>query len=171
MIKVKAKVYVLCGKIASGKTTYAESLRQSENAVVLSCDELMLSVFDECLGDKHDYFESKCVNYLCNLACDITNAGTSVILDYNFWSKKQRDDVKKFFTSKNITAELHYIKTEESKRLIWLEKRNEILRKEKALDNTRKYIISDELKNYLDSKFEEPNDTEIDKLIQIKNKK
>ena len=55
-----AEVILLCGKIAVGKTTYAAYLQRNRNAVVLSCDELMLSLFDSCLGDKHDDTVKRC---------------------------------------------------------------------------------------------------------------
>ena len=48
------KVFILCGKIASGKTTYASKLKSERKAVILSHDDLMLTLFDNCLGDKHD---------------------------------------------------------------------------------------------------------------------
>ncbi|HOV25823.1 MAG TPA: AAA family ATPase [Pseudobacteroides sp.] len=47
-----AKIIIMCGKICSGKSTYSQKLKKEINAVVLSCDELMLSLFDEQLGDK-----------------------------------------------------------------------------------------------------------------------
>lgn len=40
-----AKVILICGKICSGKSTYAEQLRVQNNAVVLSTDEITLALF------------------------------------------------------------------------------------------------------------------------------
>ena len=36
-----SKVILICGKICSGKSTYAEWLRVQNNAVLLSIDEIM----------------------------------------------------------------------------------------------------------------------------------
>ena len=49
-----AKVIMTCGKICSGKSTYAEKLRKESGAVVLSIDELMTAVLGRELGDMHD---------------------------------------------------------------------------------------------------------------------
>ena len=35
-----AVVYLTCGKICSGKSTFARKLAKEKNAVILSCDEL-----------------------------------------------------------------------------------------------------------------------------------
>ena len=43
-----AKVILICGKICSGKSTYAEQLRIKERAAVLSVDEIMLA----CLNSR-----------------------------------------------------------------------------------------------------------------------
>lgn len=45
MDKKTAKVILICGKRCSGKSTYAERLRDKNNAVILSVDEIMLGVF------------------------------------------------------------------------------------------------------------------------------
>ena len=58
------KVILLCGKICSGKSTYAEKIIQKEKAVLLSCDELMLAIFDPLLGDKHDIISDRVQKYL-----------------------------------------------------------------------------------------------------------
>ena len=42
-----AKIIAICGKICSGKTYYAQSLKDKENAVILSCDELTWEEPDE----------------------------------------------------------------------------------------------------------------------------
>ena len=49
-----AKVYLICGKICSGKTTYAEKLCAENDAVLLSVDEMTLTVFGQNCGEKHD---------------------------------------------------------------------------------------------------------------------
>ena len=49
-----AKIIAICGKICCGKTYYANQLKESEKAVILSCDELTKDLFDNNLGEKHD---------------------------------------------------------------------------------------------------------------------
>lgn len=40
------EIILLCGKICSGKSTDANKNKIKYNAVILSCDELMLELFD-----------------------------------------------------------------------------------------------------------------------------
>ena len=61
-----AKVIMTCGKICSGKTTYAEKMRRELSAVILSVDEIMLAVFGSDAGDKHDEYVKRIKNYLLN---------------------------------------------------------------------------------------------------------
>ena len=49
-----AKIFLMCGKICSGKTTYARKLREQNKAVILSADEIMLALFGSDAGDKHE---------------------------------------------------------------------------------------------------------------------
>ena len=39
------KAILICGKICSGKSTYAARLKKETNAVLLSVDEIMLDLF------------------------------------------------------------------------------------------------------------------------------
>lgn len=54
-----AKVFLICGKICSGKSTYAEYLRTENTAVLLSVDEIMLALFGLYAGNKHDEYTEK----------------------------------------------------------------------------------------------------------------
>ena len=47
------KVYLLCGQVASGKSTYARTLAEREGALILSGDELLLKLEDHCQGPAH----------------------------------------------------------------------------------------------------------------------
>ena len=154
-------VYILCGKVASGKTTYAEELEKSKNAVVLSCDRLMLTIFDECLNDAHDLYESRSKCFLRDTALSVVRSGVSAVLDAGYFYEAERNALRRFFVSKNITTELHYIKTDESLRLRWLEERNR--KYDQKNDGVRRYIISEDLRKYLDAKFQEPESP--DKII------
>ena len=46
-----AKLVLICGKLCCGKTTYAKRLAKEIQAVRLSCDDIMLSLFGKDLGD------------------------------------------------------------------------------------------------------------------------
>lgn len=103
------KVILLCGKICSGKSTYAKKLIHKEKAVLLSCDELMLALFDPLLGDKHDVISERTQQYLYQKSLDIIAAGANVLLDWGYWQKSRRDAARAFYAEKGIATEFHYI--------------------------------------------------------------
>ena len=54
-----AKVILICGKICSGKTTYAKSLIKEKSAVLLSVDEITIILFGPNGGKGHDVAAKK----------------------------------------------------------------------------------------------------------------
>ena len=70
-----AKVYMTCGKICSGKTTYANKLRQQKKGVVLSVDEITLALFGQDAGENHDDYVARAEKYLFEKSLDIIEVG------------------------------------------------------------------------------------------------
>ncbi len=156
------KVYLICGKICSGKSTYAEQLRIQNNAVVLSTDEITLALFGQHCGDKHDDYVERTQNYLFNKSLELIEVGINVILDWGFWMKEERDYAREFYNSRNIACEFHYIDISDETWKARLKKRNsEILAEE-----TIAYYIDDNLAEKFGVMFEEPNEDEIDVVYQ-----
>lgn len=50
----KGKIIAICGKICSGKTYYANQIKDKENAVVLSTDEVTYDLIDNEQGEFYD---------------------------------------------------------------------------------------------------------------------
>lgn len=161
-----AKVIILCGRIASGKTFYAEKRKAGTNTIILSVDDLLLELSDSCLGDRHDDVAFRCECFLYGLAEQIIGTGVDVIIDYGYWLRKEREYVKKYFHIKKIAAELHYIDTPEEIRIKQLEQRNAKLNMETGREDRKAYFIGEDLRQRLDMKFEEPGKEEIDRLIK-----
>lgn len=155
-----AQVILLCGKIASGKTTYAKKLRSETGAVILSCDELMLTLFDSCLGSKHDDTVHRINDYFCHLAIQLVENGTDAILDFGYWTEHERRWTLSFFHERDIDARLYYLTADANVRKKRLERRNGLL----ADSPRREYIINEALLDKLEQKFEEPHDA--DKIIE-----
>ncbi len=87
------KAILICGKICSGKTTYAAALREASKAVLLSVDEIMLELFGLYAGDRHDEYAEKIQKYLFNKSVEIIESGSNVILDWGFWTKQKRTQI------------------------------------------------------------------------------
>ena len=99
-------IIMLCGRIGSGKTTYAKMLQREKKLVVLSCDDFVLAINDD-LSKRHEIQEKISVQ-LFDLAKQIWRSGVSVILDFGFWYKEQRKHIKREFEKEGIKVELYY---------------------------------------------------------------
>ena len=154
-----AKVIAICGKICCGKTYYSNLIKQKDKSVILSCDEVTRIIFNNQLGNNHDEILIKIKQYLLQKALEIINVGTNVILDWGFWSKKERIDIKDYFKSENIEVEIHYIDISSN---AWnkniQERNNRILNGQDKLN----YYLDEGLINKLLSLWEVPNQEEID---------
>lgn len=157
-----AKVILICGKICSGKSTYGEGLRRRENAALLSIDEITLSLFGQHCGDKHDEYSERAQDYLFRKSLDLIEVGINVILDWGFWSKEKRDFARKFYSSRNIKCEIHYIDVSDETWAARLEKRNNAV----LTGEVNAYYVDENLAAKVVPLFEAPNKDEIDVCIK-----
>ena len=151
-------IYLLCGKAGSGKTTLARKLA----CPMLSCDELVIRLFGHYLGDKHSEITQKCTTYLLDMAASMHEKGCDVALDFGFWTKKSREETRRFFKMRGIPCVLWYLCPREEVRCMRLEKRNEDIRNGIIQDS---FTIDSEFRESLDARFEEPDKNEIDVIM------
>lgn len=118
-------ITILFGKIASGKSFRAEKLAQA-GAIVLSVDELMSSLYPNCVGrEKHLEVTGKIADYLCFIAASISKNGLDVIIDFGFWTKSERESVASRLDSLGAEYRFELIDAPFDTRLKRLEERNE----------------------------------------------
>ena len=152
-----AKVFLICGKICCGKTTYAQKLCNENNAVLLSVDEITLALFGQHCGDKHDEYVERTEKYLLNKSLELIENNINVVLDWGFWTKLERLAVKEFYESRGIEYELHYIDVSEETWQYRLNKRNNAV----LAEETSAYYVDDNLAAKFVSIFEIPDKDEI----------
>lgn len=157
-----AKVYLICGKICCGKTTYAQKLCAENDAVLLSVDEITLALFGQHCGDKHDEYVERTEKYLLNKSLELIQKDINVVLDWGFWTKAERMAVKEIYESRGIEYEFHYIDVSDE---IWkyrLNKRNNAV----LAEETSAYYVDDNLAAKFASIFEVPSEDEIDVITR-----
>lgn len=152
------KVIMLCGKIGSGKSTYAEALRRQLPAVVLSSDEIMLALFQEDLGEHHDAAVERTEQYLYRKSLAILEIGVNVILDWGFWRKQKREEARRFYGSRGIACEFHYVESTDPQRKAQIAHRN----REVLEGRTAAYFVDEGLAEKCDHLFEMPEKQEMD---------
>ena len=83
------KVILVCGKMGSGKSTYANKLAEKLNAVVIAHDEIMLGLFGGELyeNNKEQFYKyhSWVDNYTKRIAGEVAKAGATVVFANGFW--------------------------------------------------------------------------------------
>lgn len=154
-----SKIIAICGKICSGKTCYADSIKEKENAVILSTDEVTYDLIDNEQGESYDDFSLKVNKYLMKKSVELVKIGCNIILDWGFWTKKQRNEVTEYFKSKNVNIEWHYIDIKDD---LWEENINERNRKVEAGNGGSDFYVDEGLKKKVLNKFEKPSKDEMD---------
>ena len=156
------KVILICGKICSGKSTYAEQVRIQKQAALLSVDEITLALFGQYCGDKQDEYVERTKKYLFDKSLELIEVGINVVLDWGFWMKKERDYAKEFYEARNIECEFHYIDISDKTWKAHLTKRNSAI----PAEETSAYFVDDNLADKFNALFEMPSKDEIDVWIK-----
>lgn len=157
-----AAVYLICGKLCCGKSTYAQRLKTKEKAVVLSVDEIMLAVFGLYAGEKHDEYAANVRTYLFEKSLELLRADVGVILDWGFWTKAARDEAKAFYRSRNIECRLHYLEISDEVWQARIDKRNESV----MAGKTTAYFVDSNLAAKFEASFEPPGKDEVDVWVR-----
>lgn len=155
---MSAKIILICGKICSGKSFYAERLRKEHGAVMLSVDEITLSLFGQHIGEKHDEICERTQKYLFEKSLEIVEVGTDVILDWGFWQREDRDHARDFYKNRGVPCEFHYVNISDEAWKRNLAERNAAV----SAGKTAAYFVDDNLAAKFERMFEIPDKSEID---------
>ena len=156
---IMAKVIMTCGLICCGKSTYAKKIQSERNAVILSIDDLTLTMFPSGAGDMHDTYVLRSEEYLLTLSLQILQSGVDVILDWGLWTQSVRKRIRDFYASHGaIKNELHYLRIDPVEWKKRIEKRN--------ASGESAYYVDEGLREKAESLFEEPSTDEVDVLIE-----
>ncbi|HSW94680.1 MAG TPA: ATP-binding protein [Patescibacteria group bacterium] len=106
MAAMRPRLVLLCGLPASGKTTLARELADTYGAVRLNPDE-----WKQALGaDPFDEdFRVRLEGQLWELTQRLLTLGTSVILEWGFWARSERDGIREAARSLGVAVELRFL--------------------------------------------------------------
>lgn len=104
-------LYLLCGKIAAGKSTLARRLAQRPATVLISEDHWMAHLFrDEVKTiDDYDRFSERLRAAIEPLVVDILRQGLSVALDFPANTVGQRRWMRSLIDASGALHELHWL--------------------------------------------------------------
>jgi len=111
-MKAKPTVYVLCGFIGAGKTTFARKLEERTGAVRITKDEWLIRLIgNDPTIDGYEDFDSKICGLSRDVAFQLVEKGIDVIIDEGFWAKEQRVALRRRIEGMGAEEVLYYLDT------------------------------------------------------------
>lgn len=108
-MKTIATLHLMVGLPCSGKTTLARQLEHKYSALRLTPDEWHTRLFGQDVDekdhvDRHNAVES----LLWNVAARLLVLGVDIILDFGFWVRSQRDDMRSRAAELGADFKIHF---------------------------------------------------------------
>jgi predicted kinase len=100
------RLVLLCGLPASGKTTLAREIEDAYRAVRLNLDEWELALGIDPFDEE---FQLRLEAAFSGLTERLLGLGTSVILDWGFWARSERDEKRDLGRSLGAAVELRFL--------------------------------------------------------------
>jgi predicted kinase len=107
----KGVLIFFCGKMGAGKTTKSLQVSHERNAVLLSEDEWLASIYPDSIQTLEDYikYSGRLKPQMKKLTQSILAAGTNVVMDFPANTISQRGWFKSIFSEIQAPHELIYI--------------------------------------------------------------
>ena len=111
-MKTTPTVYLICGFIGAGKTTFAKELEKKTGAVRITKDEwsIRLIGYDPTIEGyaEHDH---RIIELSRDVAFQLVEKGIDVILDEGFWGKQQRLELRMRIAEMGAKAVIYFLDT------------------------------------------------------------
>lgn len=119
-------LYLMVGLPCSGKTTLAKQIEQETGAVRFTPDEWHIFLFGDDFhqSDEHDARHDRVEALMWQVGRRLLKQGVSVILDFGFWAKEQRDEKRAEVEALGADFQICYLDTPLPELLRRLETRN-----------------------------------------------
>ena len=126
-----ATLHLVVGLPCSGKTTLARRLELERSALRLTPDEWQLRLFGQDAEEpEHNARHGRIEALLWDLASRALELGTNVILDFGFWAREEREDLRARAKQLGASSEVHFLDVPEEELLRRLAVRNSQLSQE-----------------------------------------
>lgn len=120
-----ATLIFFSGKMGAGKSTQAKIVAADKNAVLLSEDEWLESIYPNAITSLEDYihYSNQLKSPIKQLVQSILTTGTNVVMDFPANTIAQRQWFKEIFTATKSSHQLIYIDVTNQTCLQQIEKR------------------------------------------------
>jgi predicted kinase len=122
---MKPTLYAMIGLPCSGKTTHARALAARTGAVRFTPDEWQTRIVGDDNGAaeheaRHDAVEA----IMREMADEFLSHGISIILDFGFWAREERDYLRRHAWDMGADFEMHYMDVPRETLFERMERRN-----------------------------------------------
>lgn len=123
----KGKLIFFCGKMGAGKSTKARKISKEMNAVLLSEDEWLESLYPGKIKSLDDYikYSNLIKPQIKNLVQSVLSAGTHVVMDFPANTVSQRVWFREIFSESDFPHTLIYLNVTDEDCLRRIAKRRE----------------------------------------------
>lgn len=105
-------LHLICGKIASGKSTLAAQLGEAAHTVAICEDDWLAALYSDQMSSISDYL--RCSASLRDIigphVVGLLQAGVSVVLDFPANTRANRDWMRALVQKADVAHKLHYLK-------------------------------------------------------------
>lgn len=120
-------LHLLCGKIASGKSTLANALKEEQAATLLTEDHWLSRLYPDQIHSVADYvtLSRRLRDVVGPLVIDMLKAGNNVVLDFPANTPAGRDWLRSLADTAQASHSLHFIDVDDETCRARLHRRNE----------------------------------------------
>jgi predicted kinase len=159
-------VHLIYGSTGAGKTTYARALADRVRGVRFSIDDWMATLF---LPDRPLQLSAvwaieraaRCEGQMWTIADQLIARGVDVIFDVGLSRREHRDRFRMGAARAGANSKLHYLDVDAETR------RERVRLRNTQGSGTFAFEVTDEMFDYLESLFEEPDDDELHEAMIV----
>ncbi len=147
-------LHLICGKVASGKSTLARSLAENPDTILLQEDFWLSGLYADQLKTLSDYvrYSETLRNTLEPHIVELLRAGPSVVLDFPANTVEYRRWMRRLFETAGCSHQLHLIDVSDGICKQRLQARN--------ATGTHEFQVTDDQFDRITSHFQRPSDVE-----------
>ncbi len=151
---------MMCGKIASGKSTLASRLAETDRAIIISEDEWLYTLFSDQMSSPKDYVRcsAKLRKAMKSHIASLLENGVSVVLDFQANTVEARNWLRTIIDDTGAYHQLHVLNVPDEICLQRLHERN--------ASGEHPFAVSDEQYHQISRHFSPPSADENFNLVE-----
>lgn len=159
-------IHLIVGNTGSGKTTYANKLKNEIGGIIFSIDKWNNTLFlpDKKQDDGLDWFLERidrAESLISSLILQLESIDTDSILDLGLSKFKHREKFRKLAIENNIEIKIHFLDVSKETRL------KRIMERNSKKGETFEFNVSKEDFDFMENWFERPSEMELKNGVLI----